>query len=73
MKKEPSSLQAADHSAAMQYLMAVKAIGTDDGDKVMAQLRKTKCNDIYTKNAYLRPDGRVVHDMVRPISGQDTR
>ncbi|PUA18350.1 ABC transporter substrate-binding protein [Glaciimonas sp. PCH181] len=63
MKKEPSSLQAADYSAAMQYLTAVKAIGTDDGDKVMAQLRKVKFNDMYTKNAYLRPDGRVVHDM----------
>ena len=63
MKKEPSSLQAADYSAAMQYLMAVKAIGTDDGDKVMAHLRTAKFNDMYAKNAYLRPDGRVVHDM----------
>ena len=63
MKKEPSSLQAADYSAAMQYLTAVKALGTDDGEKVMAQLRKTKFNDMYTKAAYLRPDGRVVHDM----------
>jgi branched-chain amino acid transport system substrate-binding protein len=63
MKKEPSSLQAADYSAAMQYLMAVKAIGTDDGDKVMAHLRTSKFNDMFTKNAYLRADGRVVHDM----------
>ncbi|MGS0741739.1 ABC transporter substrate-binding protein [Glaciimonas sp. GG7] len=63
MKKEPSSLHAADYSAAMQYLMAVKTIGTDDGDKVMTQLRKEKFTDMYTKNAYLRPDGRVVHDM----------
>ncbi|SFC28627.1 branched-chain amino acid transport system substrate-binding protein [Collimonas sp. OK412] len=63
MKKEPSSLQAADYSSAMQYLAAVKATGTDDGDKVMEQLRKAKFNDMYTKNAYLRADGRVVHDM----------
>jgi len=63
MKKEPSSLQAGDYSAATQYLNAVKAIGTDDGEKVMAQLRKMKFNDMYTKNAYLRPDGRVVHEM----------
>lgn len=63
MKKEPSSLQAADYSAALQYLTAVKTIGTDDGDKVMAELRKLKFNDMYTKNAYLRGDGRVVHDM----------
>ena len=35
MKKEPSMLQAGDYSAATQYLAAVKAIGTDDADKVM--------------------------------------
>ena len=62
-KKMPSSLQAADYSAALQYLNAVKAVGSDDADKVMAQLRKTKFNDLYHKNAYLRADGRVVHDM----------
>jgi branched-chain amino acid transport system substrate-binding protein len=63
MKKEPSMLQAADYSAAMTYLNAVKAIGTDDGGKVMAQLRKTRINDMFTKNGELRPDGRMVHDM----------
>jgi len=62
-KKMPSSLQAADYSAALQYLQAVKAIGSDDSDKVMAQLRKTKFNDMFQKNGYLRADGRVVHDM----------
>jgi len=62
-KKMPSSLQAADYSAALQYLQAVKAAGTDDSDKVMAQLRKTKFNDVFQKNGYLRADGRVVHDM----------
>ena len=63
MKKEPSSLQAADYSATMQYLNAVKAIGTDDADKVMAQLKKTKVNDFFAKNGVIRPDGRMVHDM----------
>jgi len=62
-KKMPSSLQAADYSSALQYLTAVKTIGTDDADKVMAQLRKTKFNDVYQKNGYLRADGRVMHDM----------
>jgi branched-chain amino acid transport system substrate-binding protein len=63
MKKEPSMLQAADYSAAMNYLNAVKAIGTDDGEKVMAQLKKTRINDMFAKNAEIRPDGRMVHDM----------
>jgi branched-chain amino acid transport system substrate-binding protein len=63
MKKEPSSLQAADYSATMQYLNAVKTIGTDDPDKVIAQLKKTKINDMYAKGGVIRPDGRMVHDM----------
>jgi len=63
MKKEPSSLQAADYSAVTQYLNAVKATGTDDPDKIMAQLKKTKINDMYAKNGYIRADGRMIHEM----------
>ncbi|PKV46635.1 MULTISPECIES: ABC transporter substrate-binding protein [unclassified Janthinobacterium] len=63
MKKEPSMLQAADYSAAANYLKAVKAIGTDDTEKVMAYLKKTKINDMFTQNGEVRPDGRMVHDM----------
>jgi branched-chain amino acid transport system substrate-binding protein len=62
-KRMPSSLQAADYSAAYQYLSAVKAVGTDDADKVLAQMRKTKINDVFAKNGYIREDGRMVHDM----------
>jgi branched-chain amino acid transport system substrate-binding protein len=63
MKKEPSMLQAADYSAAANYLNAVKAAGTDDADKVMAKLKSTKINDFFAKNGVIRPDGRMVHDM----------
>ncbi|WP_317203946.1 ABC transporter substrate-binding protein [Janthinobacterium sp.] len=63
MKKEPSMLQAADYSAAATYLKAVKAVGGDDADKVMAHLKKTKINDMFTKGGEIRPDGRMVHDM----------
>jgi branched-chain amino acid transport system substrate-binding protein len=62
-KRMPSSLQAADYSATLQYLTAVKAAGTDDADKVLAQLRKTTINDVYAKGGRIRPDGRMVHDM----------
>ena len=62
-KRMPSSLQAADYSATMFYLEAVKTLNTDDGDKVMAQLRKAKVNDMYTKGGYVRGDGTMVHDM----------
>ncbi|KAB8058131.1 ABC transporter substrate-binding protein [Janthinobacterium sp. FT14W] len=63
MKKEPSMLQAADYSAAANYLKAVKALGTDDTEKVMAYLKKTRINDMFTQNGEVRPDGRMVHDM----------
>ncbi len=63
MKKEPSMLQAADYSATMTYLSAVKALGTDDSEKVMAHLKKTKINDMFAKGGEIRPDGRMVHDM----------
>jgi branched-chain amino acid transport system substrate-binding protein len=63
MKKSPSMLQAADYSAAANYLKAVKAVGTDDSDKVMAYLKANKINDMFAKNGVIRPDGRMVHDM----------
>jgi branched-chain amino acid transport system substrate-binding protein len=62
-KRMPSSLQAADYSAALQYLNAVKAAGTDDADKVLAQMKKTKINDVFAKGGYIREDGRMIHDM----------
>ncbi|OWW19051.1 ABC transporter substrate-binding protein [Noviherbaspirillum denitrificans] len=63
MKKMPSMLQAADYSATMHYLNAVKAVNSDDADKVMAQMKKTKINDFFAKGGEIRPDGRMVHDM----------
>jgi branched-chain amino acid transport system substrate-binding protein len=62
-KRMPSSLQAADYSVAQFYLNAVKAANTDDGDKVNAQMRKSKVNDMYAKGGYVRADGSMIHDM----------
>ena len=61
-KRMPSSLQAADYSATLTYLKAVKAVGTTDADKVMAELKKTPVNDFYSKGK-IRADGRMIHDM----------
>ena len=73
-KRMPSSLQAADYSAVTNYLKAVQQAGTTDGEKVMAVLREMKFDDFYHK-AYLRADGRVIHDMtlyeVKPV--KDTK
>ena len=63
MKRMPSSIQAGDYSATLQFLNAVKATGSDDADKVLAQMRKTPINDIFAKGGFIRGDGRMVHDM----------
>ena len=63
MKRMPSFDQAAVYSATTTYLKAVDAAGTDDADAVMAVLKKTKINDMFAKNAYVRADGRMMHDM----------
>ena len=62
MKKMPTMFHAGDYSATVQYLNAVKAVGTD-ADKVMTYFKQTKINDVFAKNGVVRPDGRMVHDM----------
>jgi branched-chain amino acid transport system substrate-binding protein len=62
MKKMPTVLQAGAYSATTQYLKAVKAIGTDDSNKVIAYLKSVKINDMFAKNGYIRPDGRMIHE-----------
>jgi branched-chain amino acid transport system substrate-binding protein len=63
MNREPTMDQAGYYSATLQYLKAVQAAGSTDADLVMAQLKKTKINDMFTKNGYVRADGLMVHTM----------
>ena len=63
VKKMPNSGHAADYSATMTYLAAVKATGTDSADKVMAHLKANTINDMFAKGGVIRPDGRMVHDL----------
>ena len=62
-KRMPTFPQAAAYSATLTYLNAVKAVGSTDPDKVMEQVRKTKVNDVFTTNGWIRPDGLLEHDM----------
>ncbi|MBA3998194.1 MAG: ABC transporter permease [Candidatus Accumulibacter sp.] len=62
-KKMPTMVQAGEYSAIMHYLKGVKATGSDDTQKVMAWMKKTPVNDFFAKNATIRQDGRLVHDM----------
>jgi branched-chain amino acid transport system substrate-binding protein len=63
IKREPTLDQAAFYSATTQYLNAVKAVGSTDPDLIMAQLKKTRINDMFTQGGYVREDGLMVHTM----------
>jgi branched-chain amino acid transport system substrate-binding protein len=63
MNREPTMDQAGAYSATLTYLKAVKAVGTTDSDKVMAQLKKMKISDMFTRSGYVRADGAMIHDM----------
>ncbi|WP_199178561.1 ABC transporter substrate-binding protein [Acidimangrovimonas sediminis] len=59
----PTFVHAADYSLTMAYLNAVKAAGTDNPDKVRAELGKMTIDDFYTKGGKIRKDGLFVYDM----------
>jgi branched-chain amino acid transport system substrate-binding protein len=59
----PSFAHAGNYSAALQYLEAIQRSGTDDADKVVAELEGKKLNDVFLRNGEVRAaDHRVLHD-----------
>jgi branched-chain amino acid transport system substrate-binding protein len=63
MNKMPTMDHAGYYSATLTYLKAVKAAGTTDSDKVMAELKRMKINDLFAKGGWIRADGIMIHDM----------
>jgi branched-chain amino acid transport system substrate-binding protein len=63
MNKEPTMDQAGAYSATLTYLKAVKAVGTTDSDKVMAELKHTRINDMFAHGGHIRADGAMIHTM----------
>ena len=61
--KVPNLTIAGVYSATRHYLKAMEAAGTDDPKAVMAKMKEMPINDMMTKNAKLREDGRVMRDM----------
>ncbi|MGY3485665.1 branched-chain amino acid transport system substrate-binding protein [Bradyrhizobium sp. USDA 4011] len=61
--KRPTMVQAGLYSAVMNYLKAVEKSGTDDGSKVIAQMKDMPIDDFFARNAFLREDGQLIHDM----------
>lgn len=71
--KRPTFPNAANYSAAMQYLEAVQRAGTDSSAAVVKQLEGAKVNDAFAQNGTIRAaDHLLLHDVslaqVKPAS-----
>lgn len=62
-KKMPTALQAGQYSAVLNYLRAVEKAGSDNVTDVVAALKSMKIHDAFARNATLRDDGKLSHDM----------
>jgi branched-chain amino acid transport system substrate-binding protein len=60
---KPTMVQAGVYSSVLHYLKAVAAAKTDDSRAVAQKMRELPISDPVMRNASIRPDGRVVHDM----------
>lgn len=57
----PTMIHAGVYSAVLHYLKAVEAIRTDDGTKVIAQMKKMPTDDPLFGKGTIRADGRKLH------------
>lgn len=63
MHAMPTQIQAGDYSAVRHYLQAVLATRTTNPSTVLAKMRATPVNDMFTTGGLIREDGQMVHDM----------
>lgn len=59
----PTMTHAGVYSAALHYLRAVQAAGTDDGHRVAAKMHELPVKDFFAENGEVRANGRMAHDM----------
>jgi branched-chain amino acid transport system substrate-binding protein len=57
----PTMIHAGVYSAVLHYLKAIEAIKTDDGAKVIAQMKKMPTDDPLFGKGKIRADGRKLH------------
>jgi branched-chain amino acid transport system substrate-binding protein len=60
----PTMVQAGVYSSLMHYFKAIEATGTDDTATVRAKMGEMPINDFFARNGHIRPDGRMVYDML---------
>jgi branched-chain amino acid transport system substrate-binding protein len=57
----PTMIHAGVYSSVLHYLKAVEAIKSDDGTKVIEQMKKMPTDDPLFGKGTIRPDGRKIH------------
>ncbi|WP_047219287.1 ABC transporter substrate-binding protein [Delftia lacustris] len=62
-KVKPNQVHAGVYSSVLHYLKSVAAAKSDNADVVAAKMRELPIKDAVMRNASIRPDGRVIHDM----------
>ncbi|MFZ5581087.1 MAG: ABC transporter substrate-binding protein [Pseudomonadota bacterium] len=60
---KPTMVQAGVYSSVLHYLKSVAAAKSDDSKVVAQKMRELPIQDAVMRNASIRPDGRVIHDM----------
>jgi len=60
---KPTMVQAGVYSSVYHFLKARAAAKTSDWKVVAQKMRDIPINDVVMRNASIRPDGRVIHDM----------
>lgn len=61
--KMPTALQAGQYSAVLNYLRAVEKSGSDNVTDVIETLQNMPIHDAFARNATLRKDGKLLHDL----------
>ncbi|GIL03652.1 ABC transporter substrate-binding protein [Betaproteobacteria bacterium PRO7] len=59
--KYPTMVHAGVYAGVLHYLKAIEAIKTDDGTKVIEQMKKMPTDDPLFGKGVIRPDGRKIH------------
>lgn len=61
--RPPTEIHAGVYSSLLHYLRAVQSIDSDAAAAVVKRMREMPISDAVVRNATLRADGRMVHDM----------
>ncbi len=63
VNKVPTMSNAGVYGAVLHYLKAIEAAKTDNATRVVQAMKEMPVNDFFTKEAFVREDGRVMRNI----------